>query len=113
MINGKSFLQLYYNKACTRELEKDLEGNYIYNSKNISTNSIMPLILNIFCKNNGSHTAYDVRLEIVSSILEIPTPKGLDKMYSNHVHNFPMSIYINNGDTENHTIVLRLHYDSI
>lgn len=113
MVDGRSFLQLYYNKACTRELEKDLEGNYIYNSNNISTNAIMPFIITLWCKNNGSHIAYETSLEKVSSTLDITLPPMKNKLYSGQVFAFPITLNIVKGDVGSHTIMLRLHYDSI
>lgn len=113
MVQGMSYLQLYYNKACTRELEKDSSGNYIYNSKNISTNAIMPLIINLWCKNNGSHSAYEVNLEKVSSDITVTMPPLKDKIFSNQVVSFPIQINIPSGDTTEHNIVLRFNYDSI
>ena len=113
MVQGMSYLQLYYNKACTRELEKDSEGNYIYNSNNISSNAIMPLIINLWCKNNGSHTAYEVSLEQVSSDIVIVLPPLKDKIFSNQVVALPVQINIPKGDTAKHIITLRFNYDSI
>lgn len=113
MIEGMSYLKLYYNKACTRELPKNEEGNYIYNSKNISTNAIMPLIINLWCKNEGSHTAYETSLQLVSSDITIELPLLKDKIYSNQVVAFPIKINIPKGDKAEHLTVLRFEYDSI
>lgn len=113
MVQGMSYLQLYYNKACTRELEKDSSGNYIYNSTNISTNAIMPLIINLWCKNNGSHTAYETSLQLVSSDIAVTMPPLKDKIYSNQVLAFPIQINIPKGDKTRRDIVMRFEYDSI
>lgn len=113
MVEGMSYLQLYYNKACTRELEKDIDGNYIYTSKNISTNAIMPLIVNLWCKNNGSHTAYETSLQLVSSDITVGLPPVKDKIYSGQVFRFPITVNIPSGDRAVHNIALRFDYDSI
>lgn len=113
MQQGMSYVQLYYNKGCTRELEKDINGNYIYNSTNISNNAIMPLIINLWCKNNGSHTAYDVRLDLITSDIAVTVPEQIDKLYSMQVDKFPIQINIPKGDSTKHDIILRTSYDSI
>lgn len=113
MVEGKSYLQLYYNKACTNELEKDVEGNYIYNSNNISTNAIRPFIINLWCKNNGSHIAYRVKLENVSSILDITLPPVKEKIYAGQIFAFPIILNIATGDNEEYVLGLRFNYDSI
>lgn len=113
MVQGMSYLQLYYNKACTRELEKDSSGNYIYNSNNISTNAIMPLIINFWCKNNGSHTAYETSLTLVSSAITVTFPPKRDKIAPGQVLSFPISVNIPKGDKTSRDIVMRFNYDSI
>ena len=113
MVQGQSYLQLYYNKACTRELEKDELGNYIYNSKNISNNAIMPLIINLWCKNNGSHTAYETTLQLVSSDLVTEMPLKVEKIYSLQVVPLPIKVTVPKGDMKEHIITLRFEYDSI
>jgi len=116
MVQGQSYLQLYYNKACTKELEKDTEGNYIYNSSNISNNAIMPLIINLWCKNNGSHTAYETTLTLVSSDLTVELPLKVDRiasLASLEVIQIPIKVDIPKGDMTKHIITLRFEYDSI
>lgn len=113
MVEGMSYLQLYYNKACTRELEKDIEGNYIYNSRNISINAIMPLIINLWCKNNGSHTAYECILTQISSDLSVVLPVKKEKILSGEITPYKLEVTIPKGDKTQHSIVLKLEYDSI
>ena len=113
MIEGMSYLQLYYNKSCTIELEKDSKGDYIYKTTNISTNAIMPLIINFWCKNNGSHTAYESSLQLVSSDIAVTMPPVKDKILSNQVVRFPIQINIPSGKKSKHNIIMRFEYDSI
>lgn len=113
MIKGMSYLKLYYNKACTRELEKDESDNYIFNSRNISSNAIMPLIINLWCKNEGSHTAYEAQVFQVSSDLSVVLPEKKEKILSQQIVSFPLKVTINKGDMAEHNILLRLEYDSI
>lgn len=113
MKEGMSYLQLYYNKACTRELEKDVDGNYIYKSNNISNNAVMPLIVNLWCKNNGSHTAYETTLKLVSADIDVVLPPIKDKIYSMQIVALPVKITILKNDNKQHNIVLRFEYDSI
>lgn len=112
-MQGMSYLKLYYNKACTRELEVDAEGNFIYNSRNISNNAIMPLTLNLWCKNIGSHTAYEVQLTQINSDLSIVLPAKQEKLLPKQLIPLSIQITIPKGDTERHNISLRLEYDSI
>lgn len=113
MVQGMSYCQLYSNKACTKELKKDKDGNYVYNSNNISSNAIMPLIINLWCKNNGSHTAYECNLQLISSDINVVLPPLKDKIYSGQVFAFPLEITIPKGDKAKHNILLRFEYDSI
>lgn len=113
MIQGMSYLKLYYNKACTKELEKDEQGNYVYNSKNISNNAIMPLIINLWCKNEGSHTAYEVIVRQISSDLSLTMPEKVEKIYSNQIVALPIKVNIDKGDTSLHILEVILEYDSI
>ena len=113
MVQGMSYLQLYYNKACTREIEKEKNGNYIYTSNNISTNAITPLIINFWCKNNGSHTAYETSLTLVSSAITVTFPPKRDRIASGQVISIPISVNITKGDKATREIVMRFEYDSI
>lgn len=113
MVQGMSYLQLYYDKACTRELEKDFDGNYIYNFNNISTSVTMPLLMTLWCKNNGSHTAYETSVKLISSDVEINFSEVIDKILSLQIVSLPISINIKKGDMAQHSIVLKFDYDSI
>jgi hypothetical protein len=69
MVEGMAFLKLYENKACTRELKKDVNGNYILNVPVLTANAQSPFISNIFVKNEGDHKAYDCNITLISSTI--------------------------------------------
>lgn len=113
MVQGQSYLRLYYNKACTRELEKDIDGNYIYKNTNITNNAVLPFTLKIWCKNDGSHTAYDISMTITSSDISATSTTTYLQILSKQIVPFPVVFNILKNDTKTYKISLKLKYDSI
>ena len=113
MVQGRSYLQLFLNKACTRELEKDENGDYIYDLQNVSINAVTPLRLNFWCKNVGSHSAYEVSLQVTSSDIEVTAPTKIDRVLSSQILSVPVDINIQPSLKKDYNITMRFEYDSI
>lgn len=114
MVQGMSYVQLYKNKACTRELKKDSEGKYLLDIEVLTGNSQSPYQIILYAKNNGSHKAYDVSLELLSSSLSntavVNQKNTLESLEDSKITiTFPTAS-LQRG---NHSIEMRLNYDSV
>ena len=112
MYEGMSYIQPYYNKACTEPLEES-GGSYIYQGDIISSNVINPYRLVVWLKNEGSHTAYDVEITDISSNLT-PTNKFIKQdIVTTQVKQCVIEVTVPQGYIGNVTLNFKLNYDSI
>lgn len=58
--DGMSYIQPYYNKACTREVPF-IDGEYKYDLGLIASNILVQIPINIWIRNDGSHKAYSIK----------------------------------------------------
>lgn len=112
MVEGQSDLKLYYNMACTQELEKDNKGVYEYRDIVVTNNAIMPYKLNIWCKNGGSHNAYDVSIDIVTTV-EIISKTSLERILPAEIKPLVIAFNIPKFDNGNKKMSLVINYDNV
>lgn len=115
MIDGMAYLKIFENQACTRELPKDENGNYILNISFLTANAQEPYQIILWVKNDGSHSAYDSSVTIESSTIsnsqvDVQLPSVI---YSQEIKKTLISFPTVQGLTGEHTITLRIYYDNI
>lgn len=113
MVEGRSKIKLYYNKACTRELEKALDGSYIYKDIILSNNALMPYVLNVWCKNDGSHNAYSVVPTILETQIAIISATMANQLKPNEIKPLVITFNIPKYDLSTKTIRLVIDYDNV
>lgn len=113
MVEGRSKLKLYYNKACTRELDKAVDGSYVYKDIILSNNALMPYSATIWCKNDGSHTAYNVTPLITETQITVISSTLINQVRSNEIKPLIITFNIPKYDLSSKTIKLVVSYDNI
>ena len=116
MYQGMAYLELFYNKACTKKIEQDINGNYTLATNVVSSNAYDPYITTFYVKNNGSHAAYDCNITAISN----PNSMTIDTtvinnltLLSGEVRRCLVSVPITRSETGTKTITLNVAYDSI
>lgn len=105
---GISKPTLYYDYDCVRKVD-EIDGIYNINLGYIS-NKINDININLFVKNNGTHSSYNIILtHITSNIIQSSIVKML---YPNQVS--MIKLKANKGlVTDKGNIMVVLHYDNI
>ena len=58
--DGMSHLKLYKDRTCSLEEDRDINGNYVLHTTAVTGNEQIDFYKNIYIKNVGSHTAYNI-----------------------------------------------------
>lgn len=110
----EAIIKCYDNKNCTRELNKDTDGNYILDLHMLSSNSDNQYKKFIYYKNKGTHRAYRISLLELSDTLNKCT-MSLDKttLGLEETGVITINIPIVQGENLTGTFSFRLNYDNV
>lgn len=114
MYEGMSYLKLYKNHACTRELEKDSNGNYILDINLVTSNNQNPYQTLIWVKNVGTHKAYRTAITLISSTITTNL-EGLNTttILPQQALKIKITMNIPVLSVGNHRVVINVDYDSL
>lgn len=111
--DGMAFIKLYINRACTKEIEKDVNGDYILDKNKVSNNAHNPMTFTFYAKNVGSHKAYDYKIIKASgSTLEYSIVTNKTNLASSEQARVMLIATIPSGNT-NKNMNVRVEYDNV
>ena len=113
-MTNQAYLKIYEDMACTKELKQGFNNDYIINVQVPTGYSNINYKKNLYVKNVGTHTAYN----IVSSKNYDSSSKATVTLSKSILHSkesalLQVSINYTKGDKVNHQVQVTLDYDNI
>lgn len=109
---GEAHITPFSNKGCTRPLQL-VDGNYILEMDVITNNFRNPYRFNIWLKNEGSHSAYDVKIVQTTSIPNVVLPSVIPEVFSGQVIGIPIEVTIPQFSSNEINFGFTVEYDNI
>ena len=114
MYEGQAKIKLYEDLACTKEYKLTPSGGYSISIPITTGHSSGVFVKNICMKNVGTHTAYNIKAEMLSDSSGKCTITAIkDTMLSNRRDSMKLSIPYTKGDKGVVKVELKIGYDNI
>lgn len=108
---GMARLKLYKDSYCVKEEDKNIKGDYVLYVPVVTGNNQLDFHKNIYIKNVGSHTAYNVTCttDYAGATIEFEDTT----IKSKRTTKCKVKIPLTKGDTSSKTIIVKVSYDNI
>lgn len=114
MYNGQAKLKLYEDTSCTKEIRLSPIGEYILNARIVTGHSSGTYNKNIYIKNVGSHSAYNISVtKLTDTSSEATIQNSFSILPSNAREVIKISIPYTKGDRNTIRISMKIDYDNI
>lgn len=110
--DGMAFVKLYTNRACTREIDKDVNDDYVFNVNKISNNAHNPLTITFYAKNIGSHKAYDFKMTKLTTPIDYTLISNKSTLLPTEISICKAKIVVPN-DNITYTFSIKVEYDNV
>lgn len=111
---GQAYIKLYEDSACTKEFKISPNGDYVINILVPTGQSNVDYKKNLYYRNLGSHTAYNINVTKVSDSSNKATVSlDRDILATRHRGVVNLAIPFTKGEIKNYTLVVKLEYDNI
>ena len=114
MYNGQAKLKLYEDTSCTKEIRLSPTGEYILNARIVTGHASGTYNKNIYIKNVGSHSAYNISVtKLTDTSSEATIQNSFSTLPSNARKVIKVSIPYTKGDRNTIRISMKVDYDNI
>ena len=113
MYDGMAKLKLYVDSSCLNELPRAYNGNYVFSTSVVTGNSDINYNRNIYVKNIGTHTAYNITFSKLSGDkgVSFQTPKA--ELLPNKHMICKMAIMLKKGEKFSGSFQIKMNYDNL
>lgn len=110
---GMAFIKCFTDMACNGEVEMNDDCNFTIPKNIVTNNNINPYIYNIWLKNVGDHTAYDINISIVGERSDARITYKPTQLVPKQVGRIRVEIDVAEGSTDIVPLQLSMQYSNI